>query len=402
MKRKQIIQEVYLPMKILITTDWYAPAINGVVTSVLNLQRELTAQGHDVKVLTLSRTSRSYRLGNVTYIGAVSAGKIYPGARFRTAPARHLLMSLKNWHPDIIHSQCEFSTFLMARKLSNATGAPLIHTYHTVYENYTHYFSPSRKWGRHAIAAFSRLVLSHTAAVIVPTEKVQNLLLGYRVNRPIRVIPTGIDLSRFPAQVDTAALDQLREKFRIPSDNLILIYVGRLAEEKNISFLLRCLASLQRKDITLLLVGNGPYRKALERQVQELGIENHVVFTGMISPEDIPVYYRLGDLFVSASTSETQGLTYLEALASGLPALCQSDPCLNGVIENGVNGWQFRDPVEFRAYLNRFLNNPALRKEMSMNASAIAERNFSAKNFAARVVAVYKEVIAQARKTTAA
>ena len=98
-------------MKILITTDWYAPTVNGVVTSVLSLRRELLAQGHDVRVLTLSQTPHSRCEDGVTYIGAVSAGMIYPGARLRMAPGRELLTDLVEWKPDVIHSQCEFSTF---------------------------------------------------------------------------------------------------------------------------------------------------------------------------------------------------------------------------------------------------------------------------------------------------
>ncbi len=389
-------------MKILITTDWYAPSINGVVTSVLNLQRELAAQGHDVKVLTLSRTLRSYRIGNVTYIGAVSAGKIYPGARLRTSPARHLLAALIQWCPDVIHSQCEFCTFLIARKVANATGAPLVHTYHTVYEDYTHYFSPSRKWGRHAIAAFSRLVLSHTAAVIAPTEKVENLLLNYRVRQPLYVIPTGIDLSLFSDPPAPERLRQIKEKLGISEVSFLLVYVGRLAEEKNVDALLHCLASLRRKDVSLLLVGNGPYRSMLEAEARELGIEKNVIFAGMVSPQEVPDYYHLGNLFVSASTSETQGLTYLEALSSGLPALCRYDPCLTGVIEDGINGWQFRDSVEFRAYLNRFLENRKLQVEMSRQAVKLANENFSAAAFAAHVLEVYRQVIAEQREHSVA
>jgi len=385
-------------MKVLITTDWYSPAINGVVTSVINLQRELTAQGHEVRVLTLSHSPRSYRAGSVTYIGAISAGKIYPGARFRTAPARRLLTALAQWRPDVIHSQCEFSTFLIARKLAEVTDAALVHTYHTVYEDYTHYFSPSRKWGRNAIAAFSRLVLSQTDAVIVPTEKVQSILLRYRVEKPIYVVPTGLDVERFSHSADSTYLSILRQQLRIPARNFVLLYLGRLAEEKNIDLLLRCLASLHREDITLLPVGNGPYRKELERQVSELHLENQVVFAGMVKPDQVPNYYHLGDLFVSASTSETQGLTYIEALASGLPALCLRDPCLEGVIQNDVNGWQFRDPVEFRAYLNRFLESQELRERMGLSAAESARDHFSADAFAAHVAEVYREAIAQHRQ----
>jgi len=389
-------------MKILITSDWYAPAINGVVTSVLNLQRELSAQGHDVRVLTLSRSPRSYCSGAVTYIGAISAGKIYPDARFRTAPARHLLQQLINWSPDVIHTQCEFSTFLMAKKIAAATGAPIVHTYHTVYEDYTHYFSPSRKWGRRAIAAFSRWIIARTACVIAPTDKVRALLERYQVNRPIYVIPSGIDLRQFTGMEDSARLAALKGDLGIPAGNFVLAYVGRLAQEKNIEEILRCTADLNREDVTLLIVGDGPYRDVLKEKVRELGIGSRTIFTGMVPPAQVADYYRLGDLFVSASTSETQGLTYIEALASGLPALCMKDPCLAGVIEDGVNGWQFQDEADFREKLLCFLKDASLREQMSRSAAELARSRFSSEQFARSVLEVYQQVLRQRKGRSAA
>lgn len=386
-------------MKILITSDWYAPTVNGVVTSILNLRRELMARGHEVRVLTLSQTPYSRCEDGVTYIGAVSAGMIYPGARLRTAPGRELLQALVEWKPDIIHSQCEFSTFLLARKLSAATGAPIVHTYHTVYEDYTHYFSPSRRWGRAAVAAFSRWVISQTACVIAPTAKVRGILERYHVSRPVHVVPTGIDLSRFSAPVDAGELAALRQGLGIPKDNFVMVYVGRLAEEKNISELLKLTAALHRNQVTLLLVGDGPYRGSLETQVRALGLEQQVVFAGMVTPEQVMRYYRLGDVFVSASNSETQGLTYLEALAAGVPALCRQDPCLAGVIVDGVNGWQFRDGASFRAGIARLLSDPVLREEMAQQAAELAQREFSAQTFAKRVEAIYNQVLDRRRSS---
>lgn len=386
-------------MKVLLTTDCYTPMVNGVVTSVLTLKQALTAQGHEVRVLTLSRTAHSYQDGDVTYIGAVSAGMIYPGARLRTAPALALLRSIARWRPDVIHSQCEFSTFFMARRLAAATGAPLVHTYHTVYEDYTHYFSPSRRWGRAAVAAFTRWVVGQTACVIAPTEKVRRLLEGYRVASPIAVIPTGIDLSRFTASADDgAARSALRCRLGLPDDAVVLTYVGRLAEEKNLTQLVRYVAGVRDENIRLLLVGDGPYRPTLEQQVRELGIGQRVCFAGMVAPEQVSAYYRAGDLFVSASSSETQGLTYLEALSCGLPALCLRDECLAGVIVDGVNGWQFRDGAEFRTDLRRFLDDPALRVHMSANAAAMARREFSAETFGRRAAELYEQVIQAGRR----
>ena len=112
-------------MKVLITTDWYKPTINGVVTSVCNLREELQQRGHEVKILTLSRTARSYEEEGVIYMGSVNAGYIYPGARFRVSPGRELYRGIIEWNPDIVHSQCEFSTFFMAKKIAEECKIPL-------------------------------------------------------------------------------------------------------------------------------------------------------------------------------------------------------------------------------------------------------------------------------------
>ena len=145
-------------MKILLTSDWYIPAVNGVVTSLLALRRQLTRQGHEVRVLTLSGSLHSHISGGVYALGSVDAGMIYPGARLRAPEGDALIRELIAWGPDIVHSQCEFSTFAPARRIARACGAPLVHTYHTVYEDYTHYFSPSRRWGRALVRGFTRSI----------------------------------------------------------------------------------------------------------------------------------------------------------------------------------------------------------------------------------------------------
>ena len=220
-------------MKILITSDWYTPAVNGVVASILALRRQLEARGHEVRVLTLSGTLHTTCENGVYAVGSVDAGLIYPGARLRSFAVGQTMRQLVDWKPDVVHSQCEFSTFFLARYIARAVGAPLIHTYHTVYEDYTHYFSPSRRWGRLLARGLSRAILNQCDGVIAPTEKVRALLEDYGVKPPVAVIPTGIPLRRFAAPVSDAVLAGLRQTLGIPAENRILVYVGRLAKEKN-------------------------------------------------------------------------------------------------------------------------------------------------------------------------
>lgn len=384
-------------MKILITTDWYSPAVNGVVTSVLNLRRELELRGHEVRVLTLSQDLHSSVQDGVTRIGSVAAGLVYPGVRLRTALAGRWVRELVEWGPDVVHSQCEFSTFFLARRIAEELNVPLIHTYHTVYEDYTHYFSPSVRLGRRAVAALSRWVAARTDCMIAPTGKVRALLQGYGVRTPVFVVPSGIDLRRFQRPPVPGCRASLLTALDIPRENLVLVSVGRLAAEKNLDELLRFRAAMDDQAVTLLLVGDGPYRSQLEREAAELGLRApQVVFAGMVPPQQVAEWYQLGDLFVSASSSETQGLTYVEALAAGVPALCRADPCLDGVIRDGENGWQFRDFSDFMKKLDAFRAHPEQRQTLSEQA-ALSAKDYSAEEFARRVEAIYLAQIARRR-----
>lgn len=390
-------------MKILITSDWYSPAVNGVVTSVQNLRRELIQRGHEVRILTLSPNHRSSFQDGVTRLGSIGAGKIYPGARLRTALAGKWVQELIDWKPDIVHSQCEFSTFFLARRITEELNIPLIHTYHTVYEDYTHYFSPSVRLGRKAVQRFTRWITSQTDCVIAPTEKVRHLLEGYQIEPPVCVVPSGIDLRKFQTmqnQEQAAAMkSQMREKLGIPADWTILVCVGRLAEEKNIDELIQFRASMQKNNknnkISLLLVGDGPYRSQLEQQAEALNLSApELIFAGMVKPEEVADWYRLGDLFVSASSSETQGLTYIEALAAGVPVLCRADPCLTDVVRQGKNGWQYQTESDFYQTLNDFLTHSEIHAELQKNAF-LSSQEFSAEKFAQKLEAVYLSQIKQ-------
>ncbi len=379
-------------MKILLTSDWYTPAVNGVVTSVLTLRRELTLRGHEVRVLTLSGESRGWQADGVYAVGSLDVGHIYPGARLRAPALSSPLSQLIAWCPDVVHSQCEFSTFGLARRIAKACGAPLVHTYHTVYEDYTHYFSPSRRWGRMLVKGFTRVITAKTDAVIAPSAKVRTLLEGYGVRTPVRVIPTGIALDRFTVTPDPDTLRDRRAALGIPAENTILLYVGRLAREKNIDELLESRAALGKAPVTLLLAGGGPDEARLHQLAAAMGLQAPaVVFAGMVAPAEVPLIYHLGDVFVSASESETQGLTYFEAMAAGLPLVCRADPCLDGVITNGENGWQYADAKGRSAALAALLADPALRRAMGCR-SALTARQFSAQQFACRVEELYREV----------
>jgi 1,2-diacylglycerol 3-alpha-glucosyltransferase len=385
-------------MKILITTEWNLPAINGVVISVNNLKEELSKLGHDVKLLTLSNAQQSFEKDGIISIGSFGAGIIYPKARVAIPVANKYIKEVIRWSPDVIHSQSEFSTFLLARYISKQLHIPIVHTYHTVYENYTHYFSPVEKWGKNLASLFTTSTLKHTSCVIAPTEKVRKLLEEYGVTKEIKVVPTGIRMNRSVEMNKQSKRQFLRNKIGIGDTTKTLITVGRLAKEKNIEEIIYYFSKLNRSDLKLLIVGDGPHRQKLEKCAEILGIADLVIFVGMIPHEKVNQYYKAGDVFVSASNSETQGLTYFEALANGLPALCRKDSCLDNVIYDGENGWQYESFEQFRDRLGFILQNEEEYHRLSSNAINMARREYSSTTFAQKVDEIYLEAIQIYRK----
>lgn len=379
-------------MKILITADCYTPTINGVVTSILNLETELRRLGHDVKILCPSENFHSSESENVYRIGSVGVGRIYSGARAALRISQSHLQKLIDWKPDIIHSQSEFSSFIMAKRIAAEVNCPIVHTYHTVYENYTHYFSPSITLGRKAVIVMTKRILRHTKAVIAPSQKIERLLKDYGIAQPIKVIPTGLRLKKFSDEISVNIINELKAKLGIPLKSRVLITVGRAAKEKNIDELIRYFKRLDIENTVFVIVGGGPYLDALKDLAYAENISDKMIFTGAVEPENIAAYYRLGDIFLSASQSETQGLTYIEALASGLPAVCRRDDCLNDVITNGKNGGQYTDFKEFSELIRTFLFNDELYKSMSENAVQTAQK-YSAEKFAKNVETVYMEIL---------
>lgn len=385
-------------MKILITTDLFTTETNGVVTSVRNLQKELTARGHEVRILTLSENRHSRRDGDVYYIRSVPFA-VYPNVRMPTSYRHRLIREIKQWRPDVIHSQCEFFSLRFAKYISRATGAPIVHTYHTMYEQYVKYVLPSRRLGGVVVRLCSRLWLHRARMIIVPTAKIERVLRSYKMKNPIRVIPSGISLEQHKKRLSPEERLEKRRQLGISDDCITLLNLGRLGVEKNVGEILRLYAEARKKQsrLCLLFVGDGPAKEDLVKLAQELGVSGSVIFTGMVKPSEVQDYYQLGDVFVSASTSETQGLTYIEAAANGLPLLCRRDDCLDGVLCEGENGYSYTSDEEFLASLDGMSGDADFRKAAGRRSEEIARR-FDKATFGESVEQVYREVLSDERR----
>lgn len=379
-------------MNIGIFTDTYYPEINGVANSAYQLKKELEARGNKVYVFTVSnpevkkKESGVFRMKSLPFV-------LLKDRRMSYEFANRWIEKIKDLHLDIIHTQTEFAIGHVGRRAAKELNIPMVHTYHTIYEDYTHYLKiPGNQKLKGVVKAFSRYCCNKADTVIVPTEKIKKLLNGYAVRRKIMVQPTGIDMMKF-AKTESKQVEQLKEKFHLTGDNHILISIGRLSQEKNIGELIHFTKRLVQMDsmVRLLIVGSGPEEEKLSSLVREYKMEKNVIFAGAADWKDIQNYYALGDIFVCASRSETQGLTYLEALASGKPLLVRSDECLEGILEDGKDGYSYSSEDEFLdGYQKLFEQNMYL--SMEKTAKEYASK-ISANKFGMEIERIYRKTI---------
>ena len=382
-------------LKILITTDLYTTETNGVVTSVKNLFDELTANGHDVKILTISDNLHSHKDGAVYYIRSVPLKAVYPDLRMPVSYRHKLIQEIIDWKPDVVHSQCEFFSYQFAARISRITGAPIVHTYHTLYEQYlTSYVVPSKRLGDYLAKVLSRARLKRVKTLVAPTLKVEHTLEGYGMKAPISVVPSGISLEQHHQRLSQQQRQEKRRALGIADDDQVLLNLGRLGGEKNLGELMELFAEAreQNGNLKFLIVGDGPAREDLEKQAKKLGVAENVIFTGMVEPSQVQYYYQLGDVFVSASTSETQGLTYIEAAANGLPLLCRQDDCLADVLQEGQNGYEYTSAEEFLRAIDEMVHDPTWREAAAKRSEEIAA-SFDKKAFGEAIENIYESVL---------
>ena len=376
-------------MKILITTDTYRPTINGVVTSIESLKKALDRLGHDVRILTFSDSFNSKQEGDIYYMGSLGAGKFYPDARMNKLFYNRFYEDIMDWKPDIVHSQTEFTKFIQAKKIAKDLDVPLLHTYHTVYEDYTHYFSLNKKIGKELAKQFTKQIIKTTDGVVVPTNKIYNLLTEYNIHEDIYVAPTGINVQKLSECDDF----DIRSGYKIPEDKHIVLFLGRIGKEKNITEILQYLENIDRDDIVFIIAGAGPFLSELKDICSNSKIRDRLIFTGMIDSSKVGNFYSKADVFVSASTSETQGLTFIESMACSTPIICRHDDCLDGVLIDGETGFGYDTEEEFIDYLNQILDNKKLRDKMGKNCKQLVDENYTEDSFANKIEQIYIKVI---------
>jgi 1,2-diacylglycerol 3-alpha-glucosyltransferase len=375
-------------MKIAFFADSYKPYLSGVTNSAEIMVNELRQLGHKVYVFAPYYPGHIDSDPDIIRFPSFSGG--YPKFRLAIPVVRQVP------EVDIIHSHSPFQAGLLARFVARRRGVPFVYSFHTLFTKYVHYarFVPPAL-AKMGIVAYLRAFCRGADQIVTPSEMAKRVLRAWRIERPIAVIPSGVELQNYPADF-AAARHLLRHKYGIGDHQKVLLYAGRLSKEKNLPFILKAFSQLSTAHCSLVLVGGGPLYEKVKSQ--KLKVKN-IVLTGEIPYPEILSYYLMGDIFVFSSTTETQGMVLAEAKAAGLPVVALFAGGLTGTVRSGIDGYLVRrDLAAFVEHVKRLLVDDGLRQKMSLAAVADARARFSSFVVAKQLESVYNSLIKDARK----
>ena len=386
-------------MNIAIFTDTYPPEINGVATSSANLRATLLEHGHNVLVVTTNVFGKEivYEDG-VLRIPGVEMKQLY-GYRLTRFYSPKAMRYVVEFAPDIVHIQTGLGVGTFGQVVAYRCHIGSIYTFHTMYEDYTYYVTKGHfeRFARHSVREYFRRRTSLYDELIAPSDKIKDYLRSIGIDSTVTIMPTGIDFSRFdPSKEDKKKTEELRKKFGIKPTDTVILSLGRIAHEKSIDVLLKGYAAYLKKGedrpTKFVITGLGPAVDSLKELSRDLGIADHVVFTGPCKPDETQDYYRLGQFFASASLTETQGLTFMEAMAARLIVFARYDDNLVGTIKDGETGFFFFNEQDFEAKLRSTLNiDPKERKRIEENALEVIDV-YSLERFYKNAMEVYNRV----------
>ena len=388
-------------MRIGIFTDSYYPHISGVATSIEMLKESLTNMGHKVYIVAPNLDNHKFiyeKDKGIIWLPGVKTG-MYKLRITGIYSIRAMNIIKKEWNLDIIHSQTEGSVGAFSHIAAKKLNIPVVHTYHTLYEDYVYYVTHGHfdNIVKKGLARYTKYYYDHKCdELIVPTEKIKNIFNNkYNIKRDMHVIPSGIDIKKlYPTPTLRKKAKELRKKYNISEDDFIIGSVGRVAKEKSFDKLIKNLCELVKMNnrIKFLLVGDGPQLDEIKSLAKELKVDKNVIFTGLIDYDLMPAYYQMFDVMVSFSKTETQGLTIIEALAASKPVICIDDTSFRSMVQNKYNGFLFKNNEEYKKDILDLVYDKQLYKTMSMNAKN-STYSYSKEVFASNVLKVYHEAI---------
>lgn len=384
-------------MRIALFTETYLPHINGVVTHVKLLREGLEKLGHEVLVVTADGTARHHYIKDgVLYCPGASIKRFY---NYGVAPpfSRTRLKLLQQFAPDIIHIHNEFGIGLSGVLASKLLRKPLVYTLHTMYEEYLYYVSPSAFLGatKQIYRTYTRFLSRNAAALTGPSKKCEDYFRDIGVMKFVNVIPNAVELDAFmPENITEEQKTSFRKQYNLPEHIMLACFVGRLGREKSVDVLLDYWAKAIKPEdeIHLVIIGDGPCREELMQQAKALGIENMTTFTGAVLHEKLPPYLASCDIYITASLSDTNSISMLEGMATGLPVLQRNDPVNADQVRNGINGYVFDSPAELGEELRKVKTMPADQLAALKQSVTTSVAHSGAVDLANYMLAVYQNI----------
>ena len=387
-------------MRIAIFTDTFPPEINGVATSCNTLVNTLKDHGHDVLVVTTNPFSKKITFDDgICRIPGIEIKSLYGYVLAKNHNSRAYKI-IKWFKPQVIHIHTEYGIGQFGKKCANRFKIPFVYTYHTMWEDYAYYITKGAfdRVARSLVRGYIKSLIQKSDAFITPSNKTKDYMRRIGIDKYANVIPTGISFEKFfPENLNQDNVNAIREKFKIGSDRFTLLSLGRVAKEKSIDFCVngykRFLQKHPEIPSQMVIVGDGPYLSELKEYVDRIGLSKQVIFTGACSPEEVQNYYALGDAFASASLSETQGLTYLEAMAAKKYVLARFDHNLLDVISEGKTGFFFESEEEFSEKLYKVYQLHKNHNDDVIKAAIKNIDSYSIETFYKRIIGVYENVL---------
>ena len=379
-------------MRVLFISDVYFPRVNGVSTSIRTFRQDLAAIGVDTQ-LVAPRYAVPGAADEQDVVRVASAG--VPGdpedRRMRWGALTRALDGLAGAAFDLVHIHTPFIAHYAGVRCARRLGVPCVATYHTFFEEYLHHYLPvlPRRLGRYLARSFTRSQCDDVRALIAPSEPMRAVLLEYGVATPIHVLPTGLPADRF-RQGDGPAF---RSRAGLAPEARIVTYIGRVAHEKNIGFLVGMFAEVLARvpQAVLVIAGEGPARAGLQQQVASAGLAAHVHFAGYLDRDTALLdCYAAADVFVFASRTETQGLVLLEAMAQGTPVVSTAELGTRSILVPGSGALVVpEERAAFAAAVVRVLSEPRLHEELAQRGRSYA-RSWSSATMARRLKDLYE------------
>ena len=362
-------------MKIAMMTDSYFPTRDGVVTSLCTIKESLEALGHEVVVIA-PQPEPEFRQEGVYYFPSVRF-KSYEGYYVPIYPSNKIEI-LKEINPDVIHIHGVATMALRGLICSHTLGIPTVMTFHTMVDDAAQYYLPiklNKDFTDKLIWTYLRAISKRMDVVVTPTACIGEELKQRGVQfRNLLTVPTGAKTDVFRPGIPC---DDIIERHGLKGKRVI-VHVGRVSYEKDIDMVIR---AMQHVDAKLLIVGKGPAKEDLEKLVRDLKLEDKITFTGFVSDEELPKYYNAADMIISASKFETQGLTILEAMATGKPVACRNGRAFAEIVTDGVNGYLFDDDEGCVEAIKRCLNAPDSVREESYRTAMANSREKSVEGY---------------------